>query len=77
MTYVRETCGCCGESWPPRGGGARLLVSLGGPRPGVMVICLGRALPSGSLCPPVRLAVHRGRVSQGLGSVHTATCLSH
>lgn len=45
MTYVRETCGCCGESWPPRGGGARLLVSLGGPRPGVRVICLGRALP--------------------------------
>lgn len=34
MTYVRETCGCCGESWLPHGSGAWLpqgqdTVSLG------------------------------------------------
>lgn len=58
MTYVRETCGCCGEFWPPRGGAAGTLVSLERSHPGVGAICLAHALCL------VHLAVGFGRVSQ-------------
>lgn len=37
MTYVRETCGCCGESQSPQGGAA----GLPGSHPAVRVIIQG------------------------------------
>ena len=68
MTYVRETCGCCGELRPPRSYiGA--LVSLGAPVQGSRSPAL--VLPSGlrSLFPMVHLGAcpWRLRVSPWAG----------
>lgn len=78
MTYVRETCGCCGESRPqaPSSSGAGLL-RAGALCPGLRVARLRPTPTSGSLLPTMHLTGPLGVYMGAQGSVHMATSPVH